>query len=61
MTVPEGSGATQDENRVAVILVNFHSERYLQPCLDAVARQSLKPNRLIVVDNAATATDSSRL
>jgi len=53
MTVPEGSGAPQNENRVAVILVNYHSEQYLQPCLEAVARQSLKPNRLIVVDNGS--------
>lgn len=53
MSVPEGSGAPQNENRVAVILVNFHSEQYLQPCLDAVARQSLKPDRLIVVDNGS--------
>ena len=53
MTVPEGSGAPQNENRVAVILVNYHSEQYLQPCLEAVARQSLKPDRLIVVDNGS--------
>ena len=53
MTVPESSGAQQNENRVAIILVNYHSEQYLQPCLDAVARQSLKPDRLIVVDNGS--------
>jgi GT2 family glycosyltransferase len=53
MTVPEGSGAAQNENRVAVILVNYHSENYLQPCLDCVARQTLKPDRLIVVDNGS--------
>jgi len=58
MTVPEGSGARQNENRVAVILVNYHSEQYLQPCLDAVARQTHKPDRLIVVDNGS---DGNRL
>jgi GT2 family glycosyltransferase len=58
MTVPEGSGAPQNENRVAVILVNFHSEQYLQPCLDAVVRQTRKPDRLIVVDNGS---DRNRL
>jgi len=53
MTVPEGSGAPQNENRVAVILVNYHSEQYLEPCLAAVARQTRKPDRLIVVDNGS--------
>ncbi|HEY2249452.1 MAG TPA: glycosyltransferase, partial [Planctomycetaceae bacterium] len=55
MTVPEVSGAPQTENRVAVILVNYHSEQYLEPCLAAVARQSLQPHRLIVADNGSTA------
>ena len=50
MTVPEGSGAAQNENRVAVILVNYHSENYLQPCLDCVARHTHRPDRLIVAD-----------
>jgi GT2 family glycosyltransferase len=53
MTVPEGSGAPDNANRVAVILVNFHSEQYLQPCLAAVAGQSVKPDRLIIVDNGS--------
>ena len=53
MTVPDFSGAHQNENRVAVILVNYHSEQFLQPCLEAVAKQSLKPDRLIVVDNGS--------
>lgn len=40
--------------RIAVVVVNWNSGGYLERCLDAVARQTLAPARLIVVDNASS-------
>ena len=38
-------------NSVAVVLVNFHSEELLSDALAALRRQTLQPQRVIVVDN----------
>ncbi len=53
MSVPETLGLSANENRVAVVLVNYHSEAYLQECLAALARQSRRPDRVTVVDNGS--------
>jgi GT2 family glycosyltransferase len=42
------------DGRVAVIVVNFNGETVVERCLDAVATQTLKPSRVIVVDNASS-------
>jgi GT2 family glycosyltransferase len=39
---------------VAVIIVNFNGGEHLRRCLDAVAAQTLRPQRVIVVDNASS-------
>src|SRR5437763_8021412 len=38
---------------VAVVIVNWNSGALLSRCLDAVAAQTLRPRRTIVVDNAS--------
>ena len=39
--------------RLAVIVVNYNGGELLQKCLAALARQTVKPSRTIVVDNAS--------
>jgi GT2 family glycosyltransferase len=55
MSVPEGLGIEEHENRIAIVIVNFHSEEFLQKCLAAIARQSHLPDRVVVVDNGSRA------
>ena len=40
--------------RVAAVLVAFNREELLQESLEALAAQSRRPDRLIVVSNAST-------
>ncbi len=42
-----GEGAT-----VAVVVVNWQSSDYLEKCLNGLAEQSMKPERIVVVDNS---------
>ena len=37
--------------RVAVGIINYHDYRHLPVCLDGVKRQSLRPDRVMVLDN----------
>jgi GT2 family glycosyltransferase len=39
---------------VAVVIVNWNGLRFLDPCLEAVAAQTLPADRLIVVDNGSS-------
>lgn len=40
-------------NRVAVIIINWNGEQYLERCLTALAKQTAKPYEIILVDNAS--------
>jgi GT2 family glycosyltransferase len=40
--------------RVAVVVVNFNGGPCLERCLEALSRQTLRPTRTVVVDNAST-------
>lgn len=37
-----------------VTIVNYNSQKFIRPCLEALRKQSLKNFKLIVVDNAST-------
>ncbi len=39
---------------IAVVVVNWNSGAYLDKCLQSLKTQTLKPTRIIVVDNAST-------
>ena len=45
---------TNARPRVAVVVVNLNGAAVLDRCLDALARQTVRPARMIVVDNAST-------
>lgn len=55
MSGSEAHGLPAGQNRVAVVLVNYHSEQLLQPCLAALAGQTRSPDRVVVVDNGSQA------
>lgn len=40
--------------KISAIIVTFNREKLLKNCIEAVSGQSLKPNRIIIVDNAST-------
>ncbi len=42
------------DNSVAVIIVNFNAQAYILRCLDAIATQTVLPDRVIVIDNGST-------
>jgi GT2 family glycosyltransferase len=39
--------------RIAVVLITWNSARYLRRCAEGIARQSLAPAEVVVVDNAS--------
>lgn len=39
---------------IAVIVVNYNGGAYLRDCLDSLMRQTLRPKRILVMDNAST-------
>ena len=39
---------------IAVVVVNWNAGNYLKKCLQCLKAQTLKPIRVIVVDNAST-------
>ncbi|HEC26042.1 MAG TPA: glycosyltransferase, partial [Gammaproteobacteria bacterium] len=39
---------------IAVVIVNWNAGELLKECLDAVYRQTLMPNQVIVIDNASS-------
>jgi glycosyltransferase involved in cell wall biosynthesis len=41
-------------DRISVIVCAFNEERYVGPCLEALGRQTRRPDELIVVNNAST-------
>jgi GT2 family glycosyltransferase len=43
-----------DPQRVAVIIVNWNSGGLLARCVESLSRQTMKPARVIVVDNASS-------
>ena len=40
--------------KIAVVVVNWNAGDYLKKCLQCLKAQTLKPIRVIVVDNAST-------
>jgi GT2 family glycosyltransferase len=48
-----GTLARRATDRAAVIIVNFNSGDHLRACLRAIARQSVRPHRVVVVDNGS--------
>lgn len=48
-------------NKVAVIIVNYNSEDLLRSCLSALAQQTFKPTRIIIVDNGSSPVLSSEI
>ena len=38
---------------VAVVIVTYHSADTLPACLDALAKQTLRPSKTLVIDNAS--------
>jgi GT2 family glycosyltransferase len=41
-------------DKVSVIIVNWNGEQFLDRCLVALMDQTIKPNEIILVDNAST-------
>jgi GT2 family glycosyltransferase len=48
-------------NRTAVVVVNFNGGEIIERCLEAVAAQTVRPERTIVVDNASTDGSADRI
>ena len=46
---------------IAVVVVNWNAGDYLKKCIQSLKTQTLKPNRVIVVDNASTDDSINRL
>ncbi len=46
---------------VSVIIVNFNSTDFLEPCLESLERETSLPHQVTVVDNASDDQDFSRL
>src|ERR671915_653580 len=51
-TEPEGRAPARE--RVGVVIVNYNAAGFLDRALEALARQSRAPDRVIVVDNASS-------
>lgn len=46
---------SQSENPlIAIVIVNWNSGKWLEKCLKSIAKQSLKPYRVVLVDNNST-------
>ncbi len=41
-------------NRVSVIIVNWNGEQFLEKCLTALMKQTVKPFEIVLVDNASS-------
>jgi len=57
MTTHSGNtlqAAAAESGSIAVVIVNYNGGEYLRGCLDSVMRQTLKPKRVLVMDNAST-------
>ena len=44
----------RDTGPVAVIVVNFNAGEHLRSCLRAIGGQTVRPRRVIVIDNGST-------
>jgi GT2 family glycosyltransferase len=51
--VPENRQHVFAEEDVAVVIVNYNGGRFIERCLASLAAQTLRPRRVIVVDNAS--------
>ena len=40
-------------NSIAVVIVNWNAGHYLRKCLQSLKTQTLKPARVLIVDNAS--------
>ena len=49
-----GGRLKKPELRVAVVIVTFNSGKYLSRCLTCLENQTVKPNKVVVVDNNST-------
>jgi len=59
--LPQPAGNTQDipvnppvDKRVSVVIVTFNGEKFIANNLDSLARQTLAPGEIIIVDNVST-------
>ncbi len=43
-------------NKIAVIIVTHNSQPVLEQCLSALEKQTIKPNRIVIVDSGSTDT-----
>lgn len=46
---------------VAVIIVNYNGGQYLEKCLEALSKQSRKPDKVLIVDNNSDDFHASRI
>ena len=49
--IPAGAAGARE---IAVVIVNYQGERLLPGCLDALARQTLAPDEVVVADNGSS-------
>lgn len=56
MLNPSGHEPTEPavSGSVAVVVVNYNGGDYLRACLESVRRQTVRPRRVLVMDNAST-------
>jgi len=45
---------TEQNNRASIIIVNWNGEQFLERCLTALMKQTVKPHEIILLDNAST-------
>ncbi len=45
---------TEQNNRASIIIVNWNGEQFLERCLTALIKQTVKPHEIILLDNAST-------
>lgn len=54
MQHPPGNDPSPQSGAVAVVIVNYNGGDYLRACLESVRRQTVRPKRVLVMDNAST-------
>lgn len=45
---------TEQNNRASIIIVNWNGEQFLEQCLTALMKQTVKPHEIVLLDNAST-------
>ncbi|NIA09594.1 MAG: glycosyltransferase [Nitrospiraceae bacterium] len=44
----------QSKPKFSIVIANYNGRRFLEKCLDSIQNSRLKPERIIVVDDAST-------